>query len=307
MAETRQTLKRYASYLACAVETFLLRRIRPYLYILVVDDRCNLSCFYCQSRNSGAYDLGYEAAARLLREAYDRGHRALVLTGGEPMMWQDGAATLADLVKQARTLGFFDIAVFTNGTFPLNVDGCRYIVTVDGTREIHESIRPGTYDLILRNVRAARAPVMASVTVTAANAAQLEPIVESIVAAGCFRAITFNLLTDQPDVVARLGVQGDAREAVLEQLWRLKRRGAPIMLSRAACVALKRNDWERPIRQIELGTRQGVYTCCRDVVRPEVCEQCGYSSCVEIAQILRGRPTAWLEMWRQVRTRPPRR
>ena len=289
-------MKRYASYFRYALETFVLRRTRPYLFILVIGDKCNLNCFYCDSQNSGMYDLDYDSAANLLKSAYARGNRALVLTGGEPMLWRSNGATLVDIVKLASDIGFFDIAVFTNGTFPLVAEGCRYIVTVDGTREIHESIRPGTYDLIHQHAREAKGPVMASITLTKANAPYLEQIVESIASAGCFRAITFNLLTHRPDVLARLGVCGKDRQQLLDRIWRLKRDGYPIMLSRAAFRALRTNSWKRPIAQIELGTRQQMFTCCRDVVHPEVCDNCGYSSCVEISQILRGRPSALWEL-----------
>jgi len=298
MAGNRETLRRYASYLRYGAETFLLRRTRPYLFILVINDACNLNCFYCTTRNTGVYDLDFQTATELLQEAYARGHRALVLTGGEPMLWESEGHRLEDVIHAARKIGFLDTAVFTNGTFPLNVEQCRYIVTVDGTREVHESIRPGTYDAILRHARNARGNVIASVTLTKANASHLEATVESIAAAGCFRAITFNLLTHQPEVIKRLGVSGQERQELLERIWRLKQCGYCIMLSRAAYNALRSNSWTRPIQQIELGTKQRVFTCCRDVVHPEVCENCGYSSCVEIAQVLRGRPSALLEMLR---------
>ena len=208
MARNRPTLTRYASHLRYGIETFLLRRMRPYLFILVINDGCNLDCFYCSAHNTGQYDLDFATAAGLLKRAYRQGHRALVLTGGEPMFWRSEGKTLADIVNLATEIGFREIAVFTNGTFPLRMRGCRYIVTVDGTREIHESIRPGTYDLILAHVREAEADVMASITITKANAPHLEATVESIAAAGCFRAITFNLLTDRPEVLRRLGVCG---------------------------------------------------------------------------------------------------
>ncbi len=139
---------------------------------------------------------------------------------------------------------------------------------------------------------------MASVTLTKANAPHLEATVESIAAAGCFEAITFNLLTHRPEVLQRLGVSGQERQELLARIWRLKRQGYPIILSYAAYEALRTNSWKRPIQQIELGTKERVFTCCRDVVHPEVCTNCGYSSCVEIAQVLRGRPSALLEMMR---------
>jgi hypothetical protein len=47
-----------------------------------------------------------------------------------------------------------------------------------------------------------------------------------------------------------------------------------------------------------LASKQGLFTCCRDVINPDVCRNCGYSSCVEISQALAGKPTAILEFLR---------
>jgi len=296
MALGSAALTRYASYVAFAGRTFLLRRTQPYLFILVLNDRCNLNCFYCESKNTGRYDLDAIRALAALNGARARGHRALVFTGGEPMLWRDGDLTIADIVSHARKIGFLDIAVFTNGTFPLSVPGCTYIVTIDGTRDIHNAIRNHTYDRILDHVRAARTKVIASMTISRTNETHLETAVEEIAATGVFAGITFNLLTHRPEVVAQHGFLGPERKALLDRLWRLKKQGFPIVLSKSAYKAMRANNWKRPVRQIELAAAGELFVCCRDVGRPEVCRNCGYTSCVEIAQALRGRPGAILEL-----------
>ena len=50
------------------------------------------------------------------------------------------------------------------------------------------------------------------------------------------------------------------------------------------------------VKQIELFAGNQLFTCCRDVGHPEVCENCGYSSCVEISQALSGKPSAIVEL-----------
>ena len=79
---------------------------------------------------------------------------------------------------------------------------------------------------------------------------------------------------------------------LLDLIWRLKSEGYPIALSRAAYRALRTNRWKRPIPQIELGTRDRIFTCCRDVDNPSICATCGYANCVEVSQILALRPSA---------------
>jgi len=298
MAARGHTLRRWGAYAAFGVETFLLRRERPYLFILVVNDECNLNCFYCTSKNTGQFDTDWPGVRRALSDAYERGHRALVLTGGEPMLWQSDGAVIGDVVSYAREVGFQDVAVFTNGTYPLGIDGVIFIVTIDGTREAHNAIRAGTYDLILGHVRAARSKAMASITLSKANAGRLEEAVREMAAMGLFSGITFNLLTHEPEIVARHGVTGEERARLLDRIWALKREGCPIVISRAAYRALRANDWKRPVRQIELFAGGRLTTCCRDVGNPAVCRNCGYSSCVEISEALQGRPSAILQVLR---------
>lgn len=293
--------RRFGNRVVYGLRTFVLRQRLPYLLGLVITDRCNLSCFYCQSKNQGECHFTWEQARELLRTSYERGHRALYFTGGEPMIWQDGDHALSDLVAYARELGFFDIFIFTNGTRPLDIPGCSYIVTVDGPRKVHDEIRSGTWDTIMANVRAAKTRgVFASITFSKANVEHARAFAEEISGLGIFRGISFNLLTHWPEMVAKFGVEGEERRALLDLLWQLKQEGYPIVLSKAAWQALRSNDWKRPIPQIELATSKKVFTCCRDVGNPSVCQSCGYSNCVEVSQILALRPTAIVQVLRMV-------
>jgi|LSQX01.3.fsa_nt_gb MoaA/NifB/PqqE/SkfB family radical SAM enzyme len=296
MARRSHPLIRYTGYARFAVETFILRRKRPYLFILVINDQCNLNCFYCASKNTGQYNLRDPAVRAALSAAFDRGHRALVITGGEPMLWQDGPTRIHDVVAYAYSLGFHDIAIFTNGTHPLDIPDVTWIVTVDGTRAAHNAIRANSYDLIMSHVRHAQAKVLAAITLSKANADTLEAAVEEIAGLRLFHGITFNLLTHNPAVVAQHGFLGEERARLLDRVWALKQQGYPIVLSKAAYRAMKNNDWQRPVQQIELLAGNRVFTCCRDVDNPDVCRHCGYSSCVEISQALRGKPSAIFEL-----------
>lgn len=86
------------------------------------------------------------------------------------MLWKDGKHGLHELVTYARELGFFEVFIFTNGTFPLDITQCNYIVTINGPREIHNEIRDSSYDLILKNVKnSVTKAVFASITFSKAN------------------------------------------------------------------------------------------------------------------------------------------
>jgi MoaA/NifB/PqqE/SkfB family radical SAM enzyme len=282
------------SWMIYGFRTFMLGQQLPYLFGIEVTDRCNLDCFYCEGKNKGRYYFSYKQACQTLSDAYNRGHRALYFTGGEPMIWQDGDRRLSDLVRYAKQLGFNEIIVYTNGTQSLDIKGCKYFVTIDGPREVHNRIRNDTYDLVLENVRQATAnTIFASITITKANIQYLDTYVKDITATGLFRGIAFNLLTHWQEIVARYGFSGVERERVLDHVWALKQQGYPIFLSAAAYKALRNNDWKRPIPQIELGlSPDETYTCCRDIGNKEICDSCGYVNCAEVSQILALKPSA---------------
>ena len=297
------SIAKYASWLSYGFRTLVLRRQLPYLFGIVVTDKCNLDCFYCESKNSGRTHFTWDQARATLRDAYARGHRSLYFTGGEPMVWEDAGHVLADLVAFSRELGYHDVFIFTNGTLPLDVPNCNYIVTIDGPRDVHDRIRANTYDLILRNVaHAATRAVFASITFSKANVDCLEAFVRDVHATRLFRGISFNLLTHWPDILATHGLDPAQRLRLLDDLWRLKQDGYPSVLSRAAYRALRANDWKRPIPQIELATSDRVFTCCRDVDNPSICENCGYANCVEVSQMLALRPSALWQVLRVVQT-----
>ncbi len=285
-----------AGLLGYGFKTFVLRRTIPYLYCLVLTDACNLDCEYCQSKNTGKYHLGWDQAQDKLQQAYKRGHRFLVLTGGEPTVWRDQGKDLDDVAAWARELGFLHVMIATNGLEPFSHPQCSHLVTIDGPREVHNAMRQGSYDRILDNLAKSKSQgITASITLCKANGNSLREFARELAATNLFSSLSFNFLTHSPDKVEELGLPHEEKIAALDELWRLKKEGHPVLLSRAAYLAMKNNSWKRPIRQMELGTRDRDFTCCRDVDRPEVCENCGYSTCVEVSQMLALKPSAILQ------------
>jgi len=292
-------ISKLISWSSYGFKTFVLKKELPYLFGLVITDKCNLNCFYCESKNSGQYHFSYKQAKDTIDDAYQRGHRSIYFTGGEPMIWEDNSHSLEELIKYAREVGFLEVFIFTNGTFPLTIEQCNYIVTIDGPKKIHDQIRNNSYELVLKNVEnAVTKAVFASITFSKANYQYLEQFVKDVTETQLFQGISFNLLTHWPEIVAEQGVSPEERKHLLDKIWTLKKEGYPIVLSKAAYKGLRNNNWKRPIPQIELGTRDRIFTCCRDVDNPTVCENCGYANCVEVAQILAMKPSA---MWQVVR------
>ncbi|MBU3947431.1 MAG: radical SAM protein [Proteobacteria bacterium] len=292
-------INKLLSWFSYSFKTFILRKELPYLFGIVITDKCNLNCFYCESKNSGRYHFSFEQAKDTINSAYQRGHRSLYFTGGEPMIWEDKGHTLDELIQYARKVGFLEVFIFTNGTIPLSIKQCNYIVTVDGPKSIHDQIRNNSYALVLKNVEnAVTKAVFVSITFSKANFRYLDQFVKEVTGTKLFRGISFNLLTHWPEIVEEHGVSPEERKHLLDKIWELKKKGYPIVLSKAAYKGLRNNDWKRPIPQIELGTKDNIFTCCRDVGNPAICENCGYANCVEVSQILALKPSA---MWQVIR------
>ena len=282
-----------------AVRTVLLRQNRPLLLAVVITDRCNLDCFYCHGSNAGKIHCSGDEIRDIITQAYERGHRALYFTGGEPMLWESDGWNMGDVVRYAQELGFFDVFIFTNGTVPLSVPGCRYVVTVDGPREVHNRIRHGTWDVVMENVGGAPpGTVSSSITLTTENAEYFEQYIREVTALGIFSGIAFNFLTASPKEMAEKGLLGEQRTRMLDTIWNLKAQGYPLRISKAGYKALRANTWKRPIKQVELATDKEIFTCCRQGVDPGVCEHCGYAVCAEIAQMLLLKPSA---VWQVLR------
>ncbi len=128
------------------------------------------------------------------------------------MIWQSDGAYIHYIVSHARKLGFRDVALFTNGTHPLDIPCITFIVTVDGARDAHNAIRTDAYDTILTHVKEAKTKVTASITLSKTNAEAMEAALKEITETHLFNGITFNLLTHNPDIVARHGFIGGERQ-----------------------------------------------------------------------------------------------
>jgi len=154
-----------------------------------VTDRCNFRCSYCMPKE--VFDkqysflphsslLSFEEIARLAALFVAHGVRKIRLTGGEPLL-RKGLVELVEEVSKMRPAfdpgGRLDIALTTNGHLledlaaPLQRAGLnRITVSMDAVDpEIFARITrvPGSYDRVLRGVRAAQAAGLGPVKVNA--------------------------------------------------------------------------------------------------------------------------------------------
>jgi len=135
-----------------------------------ITDRCNYKCVYCRTGEVGPQypELAIDDYLRLIRLFVDLGITKVRLTGGEPLLRRG----LLNLIRELATLRTrsgetLDLAVTTNGHLleslaePLKAAGLnRVTVSMDAVdAPTFERITrvPGSFDAVLRGVRAARA------------------------------------------------------------------------------------------------------------------------------------------------------
>lgn len=127
--------------------------------------RCNLSCRHCYSASSDkafSNELTTEQAFAVLDDLRAFGVPALILSGGEPLLREDGFL----IARRARELGFF-IALSSNGTLmddavvaTIAETGFDYVgVSVDGLAANHDRFRgrAGAFADALAGLRRCRA------------------------------------------------------------------------------------------------------------------------------------------------------
>ena len=126
---------------------------KPFIYGSAdIINVCNLHCSHCywwKTRRNEKDELTVEDWRKLIKNTFKKHHVYVVtLVGGEPMMRQDVIKTFCDEMPRS-------VCVVTNGTYQLpRFDNLYfYWVSLDGTEQIHDSIRgKGSYAKTRQNV-----------------------------------------------------------------------------------------------------------------------------------------------------------
>src|SRR5579875_894166 len=143
-----------------------------------ITDRCNYKCVYCRTGNDGAVysELPIEDYLRIARVFVSLGVEKIRLTGGEPLL-RRGLTDLVRELSRLRTVDGapLDLALTTNGHLleelaePLRDAGLTRITVsmdaVDAEKFARITRVPGSYERVLRGVRAALRAGLAPVKV----------------------------------------------------------------------------------------------------------------------------------------------
>jgi MoaA/NifB/PqqE/SkfB family radical SAM enzyme len=188
-----------------------------------ITNNCNLKCTHCywwkEERPAELADHDMIAFMKGLRA---RGMTAAILYGGEPM--------LRPAMCEAASRIFDHPLIFTNGTQGFSSIDAQWILSLDGSREVHDSIRgPGAYDCSVANLKKAPRKPVVHTTITRQNQHNMEEFLEGLSSLP-IKGVGFSFYTphttgDQSSLAITL----DERDRVLDELLRLRKKYWRIM------------------------------------------------------------------------------
>lgn len=280
-------LNEAAYFMRYGLESLVMRKRKPIAAGIPLTDICNLQCKHCVVANVGRGHYPFEKIEGLLNHFYNIGARIIYFQGGEVMMWRDGQRTLNDVIRRAREIGIFRIAVVTNGTIAIDSEADLMWVSMDGSEETHDSIRgEGAFTRLRANLdRTTHPHVSANMTVNRMNEKDLETVAAFVRAHPKLKGLSVNFHIPYPGV-EDLALPLDERAIVIERVKALKKQGYPILNTNAGLNALATNRWKRPVPMIHLVEQDHIFECCWGRETPGVCEKCGYGAIAEMSRIL---------------------
>lgn len=285
------------SYLAAfGLKSLILRQKKPIIAGIPLTDVCNLHCQHCVVANVGRGHYPFARIEETLRHFYEIGVRIMYLQGGEIMTWRDGNKEVNDVIRLAHEIGFFKVACVTNGTLGVASEADLMWVSLDGSKNLHDSIRgEGVFDAVMRNLETTIHPRVAlNMTINRINAGEVAAVAGIARRLPTVHGVSFNFHTPYPGT-EEICLPMAERPAVIDRIILLKRQGFPVLNTYGGLRALKTNKWKRPIPFIHLMEKDRIYECCFGREHPGVCEKCGYGVIAELSQIMSGNIPTILE------------
>jgi len=275
----------------------VLRHAPPLIYGMAVTDRCNLGCRGCHVSNTGRPDMTWDRLVDTMQKAWSRCFRELYFSGGELMLWRDGQHTLSDAILEAKHTGFFHVHVYTNGTLGLDTPADLVWVSMDGLPGTFERRRGDHFQQVEGAVRAGQHPKVAVIYTIDRNTADgIEPFLRWVRQTSF--PVTGVMFYFHTPYYGRdeLFLTAGERSPIIDRLLGCIRAGLPVLNSRASLLALKSGDWPRRLPVASVVDVDGESVCCR--ASDDICPDCGYAACIELAEFQRLRPSAWFNMTR---------
>jgi len=265
-------------------------RPTPTLSGYKITHRCNLKCLHCPYWKRVGGESDFEGVKRTLGLLRDMGVKILILEGGEPILWRDGARGIADVIDHARGL-FPSVCMTTNGTLPygdLALD--RVWVSLDGTEEIHDRVRGhGVFSKVWKNLETeGKRNSFISFTISRMNRSTVSDLLRIL--KGRVAGVTVQFYYPYSGLPDPLFITAAERGPILDELMQLKKEGYPVANSFSSLTDMKKARWKCSDELLanaepDGSVNRGCYLRNRG---PSVCEMCGFSAHNEISLAFNG-------------------
>lgn len=186
-----------------------------------VTDQCNLRCEHCyffEQEQEGVMDAEAWEARILALKKKSKFLHSCTWVGGEPLLKKG-------IIERCKK-HFLHNLIVTNGTMPLpDWPETYFHVSVDGNEQAHEKMRrqTGLYQLMKKNCSRKDLHVTAAMCVTSINQHTIEEVLEDWSTTTHLKGFMFDFYTPIEGLPADLWIGWEARDAVIDQLLRLKR------------------------------------------------------------------------------------
>lgn len=289
--------RHFLSLALFGLRTILFKRQQPILGTIILTDSCNLHCKHCAVNNITGQMLSYQAVRKEMINFYQEGLRILFFCGGETLLWQEAGKTVRDLIREAKEMGFYLVNIVTNGTIDLNIPEADVIfLSLDGTRQAHNSIRGDTYDLILQNLQKTdHCNICIYMAINKLNYHDIENLCKLAKEHPKINSISFNFHTPYQGTEF-LSLSHAEKQIAVTAIKSMLKDKMPIFNLPSALDAYLKNEWSRPCCQCIVSENKQRYLCGRCVEIAGLCRQCGYLFAVEFSLLCKGNIRTILEM-----------
>lgn len=248
-----------------------------------VTNRCNIKCTHCYWwKEERPPELDDAEMISFMEKIRRSGIFAAILYGGEPMLRPE--------ICEAASKIFDFTLIFTNGTKGFPAFDAQWLLSLDGTREVHDSIRgEGVYDQVMSNLeKSTRKPVV-HLTITRQNRHNIEEFLEDM-SARPIKGVGFSFYTPHKGVDdGHLFIPLDERDKISDELLALRKKYWRIMgYTKSMALQLKQNGDFKKWNSLEKCSVAEVVSCFNSDGTPKPCtygkqadcSRCGCASVV---------------------------